>query len=199
MNELAEFYNEIYLKNPHKWSNIERDFVAFRMLNARIKNPGSFMDIGCGNGHTIAFFHSQWYDTKYTGVDISDVALEIARKRTPSAVFCPRIPPGQTWDVITIMGVVEHLNNPGHELASIRKLLAPSGLIYLEAPNCLAYSSNEAEGFRQTDNGADQKEWHLKRETWENIIKDAGYDILGGYSGPISAWEFIWILRTKAQ
>ena len=42
---------------------------------------GSILDLGCGSGNTGAELAANTYHD-YTGVDISDVAVEIARKRT---------------------------------------------------------------------------------------------------------------------
>ena len=191
----VDFYNDIYTSSPRKWTNIERDYTAFRALSEYVNEPGSMLDYGCGNGHTLALFRSQWMETEYTGVDISDVALELTEKRVPGVYTSRELPPGGTFDVIVIMGVAEHLKEPAAELRYIGEHLSPSGYLYLEVPNCLVYSNNGYEGFRQTTAGSGQKEWHWRRDTWEQMIEEAGLEIVKSYSGSIPAWEYIWILR----
>ena len=191
----VEFYNAIYKARPSKWADIDRDYTAFKTINSVMDEPGRMLDIGCGNGHTLAFFKSQWPGTQYTGVDISDVALDLAKKRIPEAEFYEGIPLGRLWDIIVLMGVAEHFPLFVEELRYIGTCLVQSGYLYLEAPNCLAYSNDQEEGFRQTHRGSGQKEWHWKRATWEQALDDAGFEIVRRSIGPFAAWEFIWILR----
>lgn len=190
----VEFYNDIYRRDPQKWGRaIERDVVAFGLVSQEIEEPESMLDYGCGNGHTLAFFKEKWPDTKMAGVDISDVALELAKERVPDGKFSQTIK--GMWDVITIMGVAEHFIDPLQKLHGIGHYhLSDGGIIYLEVPNCLAYSDDKTEGFRKTYKGADQMEWHWKRSTWEDEIKRAGLKISKRYWGLVPAWGFIWIL-----
>lgn len=197
LNSTAEFYDEIYRANPSKWTNIDRDFFAFKMISANIERPDWVLDIGCGNGHTLALFHSQWPDADYTGMDISTVALEAAKKRIPDATWTNVWPVLPVWDLILIMGVAEHFPDPANQLRLIGLSLTPKGRIYLEVPNCLYYSEDKTEGFRKTHNGADQDEWHWKRETWEKAIGNAKLEIEKRFTGLSPAWQFIWFLRRK--
>ena len=195
-NSVIEFYDDIYTHNPRKWASIDRDYLAFKILNQEMQEPTRMLDFGCGNGHTIAFFKSQWPGTKYSGVDISDVALELARERIPHGLFVKDI--ARTWgcwNVITIMGVAEHFPDVAVELCAITERLCPDGYLYLEVPNCLAYSDDKTEGFRQTQAGSGQMEWHWQRKTWEAAIKAAGFQIVKRYRGIDQAWEYIWVLR----
>ncbi len=190
----VEFYNDVYRANPGKWAAaVERDFVAFKLLSKLHEEPEGMLDFGCGNGHTLQFFKDKWPDTKYTGVDISDVALKLAQIRVPEGKFYQTMPEGK-WDIITIMGVAEHFPHPASELERLASYLEPGGHIYLEVPNCLSYSDSNEEGFRETFAGAGQIEWHWKRKTWEKAIRDAGLEITMSFWSPIPTWEFIWVL-----
>ena len=192
----VEFYDNIYTSSPRKWTNVDRDYTAFKALSEYVNEPGRMLDYGCGNGHTLAFFWSQWPDTVYTGVDISDVALELTEKRVPGIYSFKELPDGM-WDAITIMGVAEHFKAPAAELGYIAKHLSPDGYLYLEVPNCLVYSNNGYEGFRQTTAGSWQNEWHWRRDTWEQMIEEAGLEIVKSYTGSVPAWEYIWITRRR--
>ena len=192
----VEFYNDIYTSSPRKWTNVDRDYTAFKALSEYVNEPVSMLDYCCGNGHTLAFFKSQWPDTIYTGVDISDVALELTEKRVPDVYTFRELPDGE-WDVIVIMGVAEHFKAPAAELGYVSKHLSPDGYLYLEVPNCLVYSNNGYEGFRQTNVGSGQNEWHWRRDTWEQMIEEAGLEIVKSHSGYVPAWEYIWIVRRR--
>ena len=206
IEQLAAEYNQIYENHPMKWANSYRDKFAFEVLGS-YGNRSSFLDIGCGNGHTIDYFHTKWPEIKYVGVDLSKEAIRLAKERCPYAEFVVgdilssipellRIRP--SYSRITIMGVVEHFDDPGETLKAIRPLLALKGLMYVEAPNCLQLDPDKTEGFRRTyePKGTGlQEEWHLKRDTWETIIRDAGYIIERSVQGMSSETEFVWILR----
>ena len=191
----AAFYNDVYTRQPSKWSSVDRDYLAFKILSGLVDNPGRMMDFGCGNGHTLAFFHSQWPDATYIGVDISDVAIKLTRRRVPNVITIRNWHGIPECDVITIMGVAEHFEDPAAELKEIAALLKPTGYLYLEVPNCLAYSPDKTEGYRKTHEGSDQVEWHWTRDTWKQAIKDAGLEIVMGYKGHAPECEFIWVLR----
>ena len=200
-HEQVEFYNNIYRQNPYKWSvNTARDEAAFFLLEAALNGkPKSVLDIGCGNGHTLVYLHSKWPEAEYTGVDISDVALEICKVRLPKGEFYQEIPRSsrRKWDVILIMGVAEHFSAPSGYLSAIGERLNQNGFIYLEVPNCIAYSPDKSEGFRKTHEGSDQEEWHWRRETWEKAIDASGLAIVKRYSGHDPEWQYIWILKVK--
>ena len=195
MDERIGFYNKIYSDKPDKWDLDWRDKFAFYVLQRHTEEPESLLDIGCGNGHTIEFFNKRWPATTYYGVDLSDEAIRIAKERVPNAFFsCDTFeefvcyPPR---DVVVLMGVAEHFENL---VPSLRRLKEFGKLIYIESPNCLAYSGKE-EGFRRTDNVLGQPEWHLKRSTWEQKIGFAGLEIVESYPGLAPTTEFIWMLK----
>jgi hypothetical protein len=76
--------------------------------------------------------------------------------------------------------------------------MSPNAVLYVELPNCLAYKSNKepgVESFHVVNQGNRQWEWHLKRETWEKIFIEAGFEIAESIEGPAIQWSFIWVLR----
>jgi SAM-dependent methyltransferase len=191
-----DFYNKVYSDRPDMWDLEWRDKFAFYVLSRHTEKPESLLDIGCGNGHTIDFFSKRWPDTTYYGVDLSDMAIEIAKGRVPSAFFsCSTFEDLVSYppkDVVVLMGVAEHFEDL---VPSLRRLKSFGKLIYIESPNCLLDSDNKEEGFRATNNVLGQPEWHLRRSTWEQYIKFAGLEIVESYPGPTDTTEFIWMLK----
>lgn len=195
MVDEVELYNKIYTDNPHKWAADWRNMVAFATIAAHTVEPDMFLDIGCGNGHTIEYFDKRWVNTQYFGLDLSDVAVDLARKRVPDALFaCGTFEDAQLpyCDVVVIMGVLEHFEDLD---VALQHLKISGDLIYVECPNCLGYSDSQVEGFRTTHEGAGQNEWHLRRETWEKRITDAGFEIVESIRGFSAPTEFIWVLK----
>ena len=192
----VELYNKIYTDDPHKWAtDTTRNMIAFSVLAEYANEPEMFLDIGCGNGHTIEYFNKRWMNTEYYGLDLSDVAVDLARERVPDAMFaCGTFEDAQLpyCDVVIIMGVLEHFENLD---VALQHLKISGDLIYVECPNCLGYSESQEEGFRQTHEGAGQVEWHLNRNTWEKHITNAGFKMLGRVKGHSQSIEFIWVLK----
>lgn len=192
----VEFYNDVYRGKPDKWNLEWRDKFAFDVLSRRIRKPGTLLDIGCGNGHTIEYFNGRWPDTAYYGIDLSDVAIEFAKERVSEAAFIcgtfenlyVETPPK---DVVLLMGVAEHFPDLVGSLSNLKKY---GKVIYLESPNCLEYSDNKGEGFRETHEGTGQVEWHLRRDTWEDRITEAGLSIIDSWLGLTPKTEFVWVL-----
>ena len=191
----AEFYDVIYLTNPHKWENKERDEFTFQKLSEFVLEPKSLIDIGCGNGHTVKHFAGEWVDTKFYGIDLSSEAIEIAGEIFPEGKYFAgdfmeaELP---HCEVAICMGVAEHFEQLGDFLV---KLKCTADLILLEVPNCLSYSDDKTEGFRLTTTGSDQEEWHISHDCWEKHIGWAGFEIVASIQGRTKATEFIWILK----
>lgn len=201
MDAKVEFYNKIYSDKPDKWDLDWRDRFAFYVLSRHTKAPNTFLDIGCGNGHTIEYFKKKWSDTTYYGIDLSDEAIKLAEQRVPEANFyCTTyedaLTPPPFCDVVVLMGVAEHFEDLVPSLRGLKKF---GKLIYIESPDCLTrgilLGSTKEEGFRETHEGAGQMEWHLKKSTWEEKIKFAGLEIVQFYPGEPYSSSFIWVLQ----
>ena len=201
MDAEVKRYNKIYTDKPEKWADgpgVYRNMVAFSHVAKYVKNPRSIIDIGCGNGHTVEFFHQRWPDAQYWGIDYSDVAIELAKKRCPEAVFLVGDYNDYAihCDLALVMGVAEHFEELVKGLKSLKNY---ADLIYLEVPDCLYAgilngSKNTQEGFRETYHGGLQVEWHLKRSSWEERIRWAGFDILEYLPGS-DPFTFVWMLK----
>ena len=192
-------YNKLYAENPNKWSSEDHNKMIFRYMS-KYGEPKNLLEIGCGIGHTLKFFCNKWPDVPCTGLDFSCIAIDICRKNIPQAEFtCIDVmeyKPSSKFEMILLVGVVEHFDNPAEKLEYIyEKLLKSKGTMYMEVPNCLSYThAPKEEGLFRILHGTRQLEWHYKRETWEQIIKDSGFEILEKITGPQKHNEFIWIL-----
>lgn len=204
-SELIEEYNAFYRSNPERWNDHRRDAFAFNVLERYFQGepPSSMLDIGCGNGHTIAYFLERWSEVDYTGLDLSDEATNLAEKRAPEAEFLTGFlrDMGLTgFDLVTLLGVAEHFEDLPAGLADVWETVADDGIVYLEVPNCLGYPlAKPEEGFRAASFGSGQIEWHLKRKTWENRLQEAGFRIVERLKGPQVTCEFVWLLAREEQ
>ena len=145
------------------------------------------LEIGCHTGNL-----SEWIsrkDNKLTGVDINSKALKIAEKYLDKNVHC-NIEDERFWntikdekyDFITIMHVLEHLQNPWEVLKKLTTHLTKNGVIIIGLPNiCNArdrFLLFKGE-FNYTVDGVMDKT-HLRffnQKTAREMIKESGLKI----------------------
>ena len=84
--ELAQNIIEIYKKHARAWTELRGNFLYEKAwldhFLARIPQHSEILDLGCGSGKPIADYLIQ-HDHKITGVDSSDVMIEMARQNFP--------------------------------------------------------------------------------------------------------------------
>lgn len=199
--ELVAEYNTYYTNEPDKWHDDTRNEFAFNAINSHLsKPPDTALDVGCGNGHTIKYFADRWPDTRFTGLDISPVALEIAHKLNPKAEFYKSfiedIVFSKPFDLVILLGVAEHLENLQPSLQAVREVINRNGICYMEIPNCIGYpNSDKVEGYRRINIGSRQYEWHLYRDTWDREFEKAGLRIVQSLKGVNIHTEFCYLLE----
>jgi SAM-dependent methyltransferase len=98
----------------------------------------SVLDAGCGTGQRLLALASRYPEARFTGVDMTTAALEVAKAlaqkhRLKNVEFHESdlldFHPGRTFDVITSTGVVHHLEDPGRGLAALASLLNERGIV----------------------------------------------------------------------
>lgn len=212
LEELIQEYNALFRDNPKRWDSLKRDDYAWKVISLYWKatrsgeeQPRTMLDIGCGSGHTIAYFLNRWPLTKYYGLDLSEEVIKFAQSRVPRAQFLvgalEQIEFRTRFDIIIVIGVLEHFKDPVRALQDVRRFLAPEGLAYIEVPNCISYSEpGRGEGFRLTAKSDNpQWEWHLFRRSWKELIKKSGLAVSLSLKGLERSGEFVWVLANEQR
>ncbi len=111
-----------------------------RALNARLGEQAEVLDAGCGTGGLIRRLgsaHPAWH---WTGVDVSPVALELARRRCRAGVkfreaSVAALPAGDgQFDAIVSADVLYHVEDDAAALREFFRALRPGGLVVLNLP-----------------------------------------------------------------
>jgi SAM-dependent methyltransferase len=101
----------------------------------RIRPGGTLLDAGCAFGRFLQDARRQF---TCEGVDISAYALQGARERVPDVPLhhhaIQTFRPGRTYDVVTAFDMLEHVPDLDVAIDSLRRLLAPSGVLALAVP-----------------------------------------------------------------
>ena len=94
------------------------------------------LDVGCGYGWLLDAFQGA---RTLSGVDIAHHAVEQATKRKPERYFKQGnlqepIPFSNTFDLILVINVIEHLTQPEAGIESISKSTKPGGIVIIHLP-----------------------------------------------------------------
>lgn len=133
------------------------------------------LDIGCGAGTACALLLDRGYETY--GVDLAETAVAVAAKNLPRAHFKAAdaslgldFPDGH-FDVVTCLGVLEHLPDPLGLLREANRVLADDGVAIFVVPNALSPY------FLFTGGTGQVIEKPLRYGSWEKLFASAGFMI----------------------
>jgi SAM-dependent methyltransferase len=118
--------HEEYRDDPRSVGNLGRSLEENRraeaLLHAQVaaaaailKPFSSVLDVGCGYGRVAGAFCDAGYD--YTGIDVSDVAIEAARRREPRGSYrvgsALEVPLDRRYDLVCLLFVLVHFVDDG--------------------------------------------------------------------------------------
>ena len=143
-----------------------------RHLEAR-KNP-AILDIGCSAGMLIKMFRDEHPGWGGAGVEPTVRFAEVAQRRVGvpvkgcayrSGMF------GRTFDLITMVHVLEHILDPLTFLAEVRRDLSDTGLVFIEVPDVADFSSLPP----NHDRFMSPHIHYFSARTIERLLRKAGY------------------------
>jgi len=104
---------------------------------ARLRPDGKLLDLGCAMGFLLEAAEQAGYQG--WGLDLNPEAVAFAKRRFGNRVALGELGaaafPGVSFDVITLIDVIEHVPDPTALLAAVRARLAPGGVLAAILPN----------------------------------------------------------------
>jgi len=145
-SELAKYYEtEEYISHTDTKRNLfEKVYHLVRKYAIKNKvallnkeqTKGSLLDVGCGTGDFLnAAKNNGW---KVTGIEPNEKARVIANTKTDNKVFDTlklESLPTESFDVISLWHVFEHLPELENHIQVFKKLLKPNGSLIIAVPN----------------------------------------------------------------
>ena len=117
------------------WWFVGRRVLVRTLLDGRVARGASFLDVGCGTG---AMSGELSEIGTVTSLDFEHAALDFARSRGLSRLVqasAEALPfPSDTFDAVTALDVIEHLDDDHAAASEIRRVLKPGGIAVVSVP-----------------------------------------------------------------
>lgn len=154
LEKLPEYYqSENYISHTDAKRNLFEKvyhFVKSISLKRKLRLIDSFslenknlLDVGCGTGDFLQIAKENGW--KVSGIEPNEQARQIANQKSGNSVFDVEQLlkfQSQSFDVITLWHVLEHLPNLNQQLSDLNNLLKPNGTLVIAVPNYKSYDAN---------------------------------------------------------
>jgi 2-polyprenyl-3-methyl-5-hydroxy-6-metoxy-1,4-benzoquinol methylase len=212
--EIATYYPQSY--EPHVFFERVRHSPVARLdyyyglrkrrrAIERLSRAGRLLDVGCGSGSFLYYMREHGWQV--SGQEISQSAADYARRELGLDIHLGELEhtdiPGDTYDVVTLWNVLEHLHDPAGSLARVKELMQPDGLLVIAVPNLKSW---DAQLFGPTWVGYDVPRhlYTFSTATLEALLRKAGFGIVysrclfGSYQAIADSLKFL-LHRRKQQ
>ena len=124
---------------------LTKERSVFLKSSMQIKS-GFILDIGCGGGEFLTTFNKKYWSR--TGIDLTPEAIIKAfsyNLNVSTASVEDMIFPEDSFDVVCMISVLEHVYSPKVALEKVEKILKHGGYLFVEVPNVLKRSHGISE------------------------------------------------------
>ena len=147
---------------------------TYKDIRGYLRDGMRVLDIGCGPGVFVDLVCRKGYSG--VGYDISSAPVNYARKYK-RGVFYENFPGGESFDIVTMMHVLEHLDEPQELLTQVKQVLVDDGILHVITPNVEATRGWLGEQYRGNVFAPDHKhQWDTAMLS--NELAQAGFKIL---------------------
>lgn len=145
-----------------------------KLINAH-SNQGSLLDIGAGTGEFLSVAKNNGWNV--TGIEPSSKAKAIAENKGVS--FVPNLEsiPSQSFDVITMWHVLEHVPDLDHQINELKRIVKPNGTIIIAVPN---FNSFDAKHYGKFWAAFDVPIhfWHFSKTAIQKLFKEKNLNLI---------------------
>jgi SAM-dependent methyltransferase len=170
------------------------------LLEQHVPEKGRLLDFACAAGYFMEEAGKRGWEAH--GVDIGEWTKEAAAARGVSNLHVGTLHdlnfPDHFFDVVYAAQVFEHLPEPKADLAEIRRILRPGGLLYVDVPNYRTLSIV----FGRDDfflNDPPQHINYFSPSTLRALLNNSGYRPVRMISGGGLKWENLFGREVKSD
>lgn len=127
-----------YKKKKEEYAGHSFDWISQQFPVMHPKNGARILDVGCNTGAFLSrFVQSGWNGY---GVEPSQNMSRVAQEKyqldnIQTCLFQTGTFPVESFDFVSLLHTLEHLENPSLILNDIREVLRPDGTLYIEVPD----------------------------------------------------------------
>lgn len=138
-----------------------------KLINSYQPVKGRILDIGAGTGDFLLECKNQNWDI--LGVEPNDKAKGIALGKGIKFGDTIEKLESNSFDVITMWHVLEHVPDVEHQVSELKRLLKPSGTIIIAVPNFKSYDANHYKEFWAAYD-VPRHLWHFSKTAIEKLF-----------------------------
>lgn len=189
LDKLPDYYeSEDYISHTDSKRNVfEKAYHLVRQISLKKKlklinsystEEKNLLDVGCGTGDFLQIAkQNNWI---VSGIEPNEKARSIANKKTNDSVFEINLLSKfkeNSFDVITLWHVLEHLPNLEDHISLFKKILKPNGTLIIAVPN---YKSYDAKHYKQFWAAYDVPRhlWHFNKASISKLVSKQTMEVI---------------------
>ena len=155
---------------------------------SRFKSSGKILDVGCGTGELLKYFKDKGWQT--SGIEPVEKARSFAINEYSLDVFDEKqlhLFDTQTFDVITLWHVLEHVYDLNGRIEELKRLLKSDGVLIIAVPNINSYDAS----FYGKHWGAldvPRHLYHFNQETMSALLEKHALRVIKSYPMKMDAY-----------
>lgn len=171
-----------YSDYMHDKKFIVRNMQKIFKYIQRIKPTGRLLDVGCAMGYFVELALTHGYDAY--GLDASRYAVSRAQKSCDGRIQLATVETAKykpkSFDVITLLDVFEHLQNPKKDLQVLHKLLSDDGYMIIASGDTKSVLARML-GRRWTFYIPPQHLFFFDRQTISKVLELTDFEPIGWF------------------
>lgn len=149
-----------------------------KLINSVVSDSKCLLDVGCGTGDFLQIAkQNNWI---VSGIEPNEQARQIANKKTNNRVsevdqlfkF-----EHQSFDVITLWHVLEHLPKLDEHISVFQRLLKPNGILIIAVPNFKSYDADYYKTFWAAYD-VPRHLWHFSQTAISKLVAKENFKIV---------------------
>lgn len=175
-------YKQMYFSQKE---GLSQRFTSRLREIEKYKKPGKLLDIGCGFGLFLNIAKQRGWEG--VGIEICPELAEFARREYNLTILDKSFEeanfPNNSFDVVTLWDVLEHMRHPIESLVRVHHVLKNDGLLAIQCPNIdsfLARLGGPKWGWLTPPDHL----YHFTPKSLEETIKRAGFKLAS-----LATWE----------
>lgn len=146
-----------------------------RLIFSEVKKKGNLLDIGAGTGDFLAYAKSKNWEV--IGIEPSQKAKDLALKKGVLFVKSTEELSDNSFDVITMFHVLEHVEDLDKQLSELKRISKPNGIIIIAVPNFKSYDANYYKEFWAAYD-VPRHIWHFSKIAIQKLFSEKEIELI---------------------